>query len=153
MNTNYDLNNTNYDLYNSDYDDVKNIVNNNLEATIIDKLVILGKLKELIKCGVTLSQNYNTDSDFNKMKFEYHMHKNMQRKKVLHNKCDALEKTIEKLNDELSLKNKYLDLKEKECNFEKEKKKYSDSWSQTICYFWFPITMLVYSLTNYYFTK
>lgn len=53
---------------------------NSKEDESLAKLDILRKLGELTQYGVKLSQNYNMDSDYKAMKYEYELHKNIREK-------------------------------------------------------------------------
>lgn len=43
----------------------------------LQKLVMLRKLRDLERCGVTLSQHYSIDNDFDEMKNEYIFQKHL----------------------------------------------------------------------------
>lgn len=66
------------------------------------KLDILRKLAELVKKGVRLTQNYNMDSDYHLMKFEYELHKGVREKhnmvKMLQDGCISTIGALEKAN-------------------------------------------------------
>jgi len=66
------------------------------------KLDILRKLAELVKKGVKLTQNYNMDSDYHLMKFEYELHKGVREKhnmvKMLQDGCISTIGALEKAN-------------------------------------------------------
>ena len=47
---------------------------------MLKKLDMLRKLGELAQYGVKLSQNYNMNSDYFAMKYEYELHKNIRAK-------------------------------------------------------------------------
>ena len=68
-----------------DANNKKAIVNNedeNLtaEELMLRKLDMLRKLSELAQAGVKLSQNYNMNSDYKMMKYEYELHKGIRAK-------------------------------------------------------------------------
>jgi hypothetical protein len=50
------------------------------EELLLEKLDILRKLCELKEAGVNISQNYNMNSDYNMMKYEYELHKGIRSK-------------------------------------------------------------------------
>lgn len=50
------------------------------EAKKLLKLDMIRKLSELVKKGVKLSANYNMDSDYKTMKYEYELHQSIRRK-------------------------------------------------------------------------
>ncbi len=50
------------------------------EEIMLEKLDMLRKLCELANQGVKLSQNYNMNSDYNMMKYEYELHKKIRDK-------------------------------------------------------------------------
>jgi len=50
------------------------------DAQMLKKLDMLRKLGELAQYGVKLSQNYNMNSDYFTMKYEYELHKNIRAK-------------------------------------------------------------------------
>ncbi len=50
------------------------------EQQMLKKLDMLRKLGELAQYGVKLSQNYNMNSDYFTMKYEYHLHTNIRSK-------------------------------------------------------------------------
>ena len=50
------------------------------EEEMLAKLNMLRQLGELTQKGVKLSQNYNMESDYNAMKYEYELHKNIRDK-------------------------------------------------------------------------
>jgi hypothetical protein len=50
------------------------------DAQMLKKLDMLRKLGELAQYGVKLSQNYNMNSDYYTMKYEYELHKNIRSK-------------------------------------------------------------------------
>ena len=51
------------------------------EELILKKLDMLRKLGELAQYGVKLSQNYNINSDFDTMKYEYELHRSIRAKR------------------------------------------------------------------------
>jgi hypothetical protein len=50
------------------------------EELLLEKLDMLRKLCELKEAGVNISQNYNMNSDYNMMKYEYELHKGIRSK-------------------------------------------------------------------------
>ncbi len=50
------------------------------EEKMLQKLDMLRKLSELAQAGVKLSQNYNMNSDYKMMKYEYELHKGIRSK-------------------------------------------------------------------------
>lgn len=52
-----------------------------MEDEIHQKLEMLRKLGELTQCGVKLSQNYNMNSDYDAMRYEYELHRSIRDKK------------------------------------------------------------------------
>jgi hypothetical protein len=58
-------------------DDEENLTQ---EELMLRKLDMLRKLCELAQAGVKLSQNYNMNSDYKTMKYEYELHKNIRSK-------------------------------------------------------------------------
>jgi hypothetical protein len=51
------------------------------EELMLEKLNMLRKLGELVDAGITLTQNYNINSDLKMMKYEYELHKSIRAKK------------------------------------------------------------------------
>ena len=51
------------------------------EEKMLKKLDMLRKLGELAQYGVKLSQNYNINSDYNTMKYEYELHRSIRAKR------------------------------------------------------------------------
>jgi len=83
--------NTGYNAYNnSSYNDYSNSYTNTQSDTYVkepsedeihlEKLDMLRKLGELTQRGVTLSQNYNMNSDLKSMKYEYNLHASIKAK-------------------------------------------------------------------------
>jgi hypothetical protein len=78
----------------------------NKEDRMLKQLDMLRKLGELTQHGVKLSQNYNMYSDYNTMKYEYELHKNIRSKQnsvkmmtnVLLIACNGLEMLNDKHN-------------------------------------------------------
>lgn len=76
------------------------------EEVILKKLDMLRKLGELTKYGVKLSQNYNMNSDYNAMKYEYELHKSIRDKQngvewlsgAMIYACKGIELANDKLN-------------------------------------------------------
>jgi hypothetical protein len=62
---------------NPDYDDYNEL---SPEKQMLKKLDLLRKLGELAQYGVKLSQNYNMNSDYFTMKYEYQLHTNIRAK-------------------------------------------------------------------------
>lgn len=60
-----------------DYDNYNELSS---DAQMLKKLDMLRKLGELAQYGVKLSQNYNMNSDYFTMKYEYELHKNIRAK-------------------------------------------------------------------------
>ena len=58
-------------------DDEENL---SAEELMLRKLDMLRKLSELAQAGVKLSQNYNMNSDYKMMKYEYELHKSIRSK-------------------------------------------------------------------------
>jgi hypothetical protein len=70
-------NNENKNFLNEDYDNYNELTPEN---QMLKKLDMLRKLGELAQYGVKLSQNYNMNSDYFTMKYEYELHKNIRAK-------------------------------------------------------------------------
>jgi hypothetical protein len=70
-------NNENKNFLNEDYDNYNEL---SPENQMLKKLDMLRKLGELAQYGVKLSQNYNMNSDYFTMKYEYELHKNIRAK-------------------------------------------------------------------------
>merc|ERR1712139_105066 len=51
------------------------------EEIMLKKLDMLRKLGELAQYGVKLSQNYNINSDYDTMKYEYELHRSIRAKR------------------------------------------------------------------------
>ena len=62
---------------NNDYDNYNEL---SPEQQMLRKLDILRKLGELAQYGVKLSHNYNMNSDYFTMKYEYQLHTNIRSK-------------------------------------------------------------------------
>jgi len=67
----------NKNFLNEDYDNYNEL---SPENQMLKKLDMLRKLGELAQYGVKLSQNYNMNSDYFTMKYEYELHKNIRAK-------------------------------------------------------------------------
>jgi len=93
-NNEYTNNNENTQKYNDSYDNNSynnnsnnnNYNNNNSyqeenEDMMLKKLNMLRKLGELTQYGVKLSQNYNMNSDYQAMEYEYELHKGIRAKR------------------------------------------------------------------------
>jgi hypothetical protein len=77
-NTNNNTNNTNNTNNNPEDEDDYNTLSDTKK--ILKRLDILRKLGELSKYGVKLSQNYNINSDYFTMKYEYELHRSIRAK-------------------------------------------------------------------------
>ena len=76
---NYTEDNKNYNSENNN--NYENNKTESKEESMLKKLDMLRKLGELSQYGVKLSQNYNMNSDFETMKYEYELHKNIRAKR------------------------------------------------------------------------
>ena len=72
-----DANNTNQ---NNQIKQINEDENLTAEEIMLRKLDMLRKLSELAQAGVKLSQNYNMNSDYKMMKYEYELHKGIRAK-------------------------------------------------------------------------
>lgn len=76
------------------------------EEKILRKLDMLRKLGELTQAGVELSTNYDLDSDYKMMKYEYELHTNIRSKRNalswMGNMLVGIVKGIEMLNDHVN---------------------------------------------------
>jgi hypothetical protein len=70
-------NDENKNFLNEEYDNYNELTPEN---QMLKKLDMLRKLGELAQYGVKLSQNYNMNSDYFTMKYEYELHKNIRAK-------------------------------------------------------------------------
>ena len=64
-------------IFNDTYDDYNEL---SPDRQMLKRLDMLRKLGELVQYGVKLSQNYNMNSDYFAMKYEYELHKNIRAK-------------------------------------------------------------------------
>jgi hypothetical protein len=64
-------------IFNDTYDDYNDLSS---DKQMLKRLDMLRKLGELVQYGVKLSQNYNMNSDYYAMKYEYELHKNIRAK-------------------------------------------------------------------------
>jgi hypothetical protein len=64
-------------IFNDTYDDYNEL---SADKQMLKRLDMLRKLGELVQYGVKLSQNYNMNSDYFAMKYEYELHKNIRAK-------------------------------------------------------------------------
>ena len=64
-------------IFNDTYDDYNDL---SPDRQMLKRLDMLRKLGELVQYGVKLSQNYNMNSDYFAMKYEYELHKNIRAK-------------------------------------------------------------------------
>jgi hypothetical protein len=64
-------------IFNDNYDDYNEL---SPDRQMLKRLDMLRKLGELVQYGVKLSQNYNMNSDYFAMKYEYELHKNIRAK-------------------------------------------------------------------------
>jgi hypothetical protein len=64
-------------IFNDTYDDYNDLSS---DKQMLKRLDMLRKLGELVQYGVKLSQNYNMNSDYFAMKYEYELHKNIRAK-------------------------------------------------------------------------
>ena len=64
-------------IFNDNYDDYNEL---SPDKQMLKRLDMLRKLGELVQYGVKLSQNYNMNSDYFAMKYEYELHKNIRAK-------------------------------------------------------------------------
>lgn len=64
-------------IFNDNYDDYNELT---ADKQMLKRLDMLRKLGELVQYGVKLSQNYNMNSDYFAMKYEYELHKNIRAK-------------------------------------------------------------------------
>ena len=64
-------------IFNDNYDDYTEL---SPDKQMLKRLDMLRKLGELVQYGVKLSQNYNMNSDYFAMKYEYELHKNIRAK-------------------------------------------------------------------------
>jgi hypothetical protein len=64
-------------IFNDNYDDYNEL---SADKQMLKRLDMLRKLGELVQYGVKLSQNYNMNSDYFAMKYEYELHKNIRAK-------------------------------------------------------------------------
>jgi len=64
-------------IFNDTYDEYNEL---SPDKQMLKRLDMLRKLGELVQYGVKLSQNYNMNSDYFAMKYEYELHKNIRAK-------------------------------------------------------------------------
>jgi len=68
---------TKKNIFNDNYDDYNEL---SADKQMLKRLDMLRKLGELVQYGVKLSQNYNMNSDYFAMKYEFELHKNIRAK-------------------------------------------------------------------------